>query len=62
MTRKEFMQKIESEDGELKAFLESMSDKEWKDPDLCIVDDGMNTYWWPNVVDENDNPKGFTIG
>lgn len=62
MTRTEFMQKIHSEDGELKSFLESMSEQEWKDPDLCIVDDGTNAYWWPNILDEGGNPKGFTLG
>ena len=63
MTRTEFMQKIKTvKTGELKSFLDSMSEQEWKDPDLCIVDGGINAYWWPNILDEGGHPKGLVIG
>lgn len=65
MTRTEFIQKIESTDDDLKGFLESMSEQEWKDPDLCIVDyspSGTIDYWWPNILDADGHPKGFTLG
>lgn len=63
MTKEDFAQHINNSDPELLNFLTGLTSKEWKDPDLCIVDqnpDGTVCYWWPNGNGDGV-PKGVVM-
>jgi hypothetical protein len=53
MTRLELLSEVKNTNPDLWAFLSSLTEEEWKDPDLCVVGDepdGTVSYFWPSRV------------
>lgn len=54
MTRDDLMLSLKESNPDLFEFLSTLSESEWKDPDLCIVGDeadGTVSYFWPSKLD-----------
>lgn len=53
MKRDELMREIQTTNPDLFEFLSDLTEAEWKNPDLCIVEDekdGTVSYFWPSRV------------